>query len=105
MNLDETGRASVATQPPLTGSQATPLGFAMCIARQPRSQLNVVFKQDGEWDVAGSRRRRSGGGIPTDMFVASERAPIDTRNRYGAFDLCDEDADQAGFPILAEKNG
>ena len=28
---------------------------------------------------------------------------IDTRNRYGAFDLCDDDADQAGFPVLAEK--
>ena len=74
-----------------------------CASRQPRSQLNGVFKKDGAWDVAGSRRRRSAGGIPSDMFVASERAPIDTRNRYGAFDLCDEDADQAGFPILAEK--
>ena len=103
MNVDETGQTSVAAQPPLAGAQAAPLGFAMCIARQPRGQLNGVFKRDGEWNVAGSRKRRGGGEIPTDIVVASEKAPIDTRNRYGAFDLCDEDADQAGFPILAEK--
>ena len=41
--------------------------------------------------------------MPTGIFGTSEKAPIDTRNRYGAFDLCDEDADQAGFPVLAEK--
>ena len=58
MILDETGQAAAAAPPPpLTGSQAPPLGFAMCIARQPEGQLNGVFKKDGEWDVAGSRRR------------------------------------------------
>ena len=100
MILDETGHAAAAAPPQLTGSQAPPLGFAMCIARQPKGQLSGVFKKDGGWDVACSRRRRIGEGIPTEMVVAPERAPIDTRNRYGAFDLCDEDADQAGFPML-----